>query len=102
MKALILLLVPSLAFGGIQSPTLARNVGICSAYLDDIGKNHTPLIDKHDYGLIDTYLSGYQFGIDQVEFALIPTTMLYNDFECHTILAKEKEQAREYDAKNSK
>lgn len=91
---LLALLIPSVSFAGISSPTLAMDVGICTAYLDDLGITHTPLIDSSDKLLKVTYDLGYQRGKDEIAFSLVPTAELYTDRKCHRILAKEKEDAR--------
>lgn len=100
--ALLAALITPVAFAGITSPTLIQNVGICTAYLDELGITHTPLINKADKISWSLYNIGYQYGKDEAGFALVPISDLYTDRKCHRILAEEKKEARNNAIKNAR
>ncbi|QQM14136.1 hypothetical protein pVco14_086 [Vibrio phage pVco-14] len=102
--ALILALAAPLANASLDlgSPALVENVGMCTAYLKEIGITHTPLVDTNDQVYKAIYQMGFQFATDEMGFSLKPVSELYNDRKCHRILAQEKQAYRNEQIKKSR
>lgn len=86
----------------LQSPALVRNIGMCTAYLKELGITHTPLFNTKDKIYKSIYDLGFQFATDEMGFSLKPVSELYNDRQCHRILAQEKQAYRNQQIKKSR
>lgn len=108
MKKLFLLLALAAPTANAQSvsiltsPSFVEQVGMCTAYLKELGITHTPLFDTKDKVYNAIYNIGFQFATDEMGFSLKPVSELYNDRNCHRILAQEKQAYRNQQLKKSR